>query len=737
MRVPIFFKIVIISLFFSLLSIILHTVTSNAKPGMALAYHIYMFMIILGISFFVAGSITEPLERLKKGFESIMGGESARIEVKTGDELEDLANAFNYMVEVLMSQKNMLKRSEEKYKMLVEDINDWVFEVDNSFVYTYSSPKVRDIIGYEPEEVVGKKMFDFMPREEKVRAAEEFESIRRAGHPFCNVENVFMRKDGSRITLETCGRPFFDENGNLRGYRAVGRDVTARKRAEEKIAYLASITEHTVDAIISLDLDSRIVSWNKGAEMMFGYRELEVIGKPLATLMPKENWDLCRENFKKAILEGYARDIETVRITKDDGRVLVDQTLTTIYDSNGEHIGFVAIMRDITQRKDAEEKLKKAYRQLEEKTRELLKSQKELRYLANIVENSNDAIYSVDLEGTITSLNKTAEKLFGWTREEALGMPAEVLLPDELKSEMPFLIQKVKKGVRFISYETKRLTRDGEMIDVDVTVSPIMDEDGKPAGFSVIARDITSKVRTEERILKRILKYDVDRGKVYLIEKPDLAVDVFNDLVKCGYTGTVITRRFPDELGIQQSEHFWLSEKKSKNTLSPDILQVETAVMNLPNWNNVVLLELDYLILKNGFESTFRFIQRLKDAFYLLKKGIILLLVDPDIINEKELRLLRKECSGIRPKPKHHDLPPRCYELLRYVYMQNRMGRKISFKEIMSHFNIARNTAKKHVRYLEDRGLVKVIKDGRLKLMEVTEKGRELFYVPGNSPQSN
>ncbi len=736
MRVPIFPKIVIISLFFSVLSLIFHTVTSNAEPGMVFVYHIYMFMIILGISFFVAGSITEPLERLKKGFESVMGGESARIDVETGDELEDLANSFNYMVEVLTSQKNMLKRSEEKYKMLVEDINDWVFELDNNFVYTYSSPKVRDIIGYEPEEVVGRRIFDFMPDEEKARAAEELEGIKRGKIPFCNVENVFMRKDGSRITLEICGRPFFDEDENLRGYRAVGRDITSRKRAEEKIAYLASITEHTVDAIISLDPDSRIVSWNKGAEMMFGYTEQEVIGKPLVTLMPKENWDACRENFKRAVLEGYARDIETVRITKDGRRVLVDQTLTTIYDTDGEHIGFVAIMRDVSKRKDAEEKLKKAYRQLEEKTQELLKSQKQLRHLANIVENSNDAIYSVDLEGIITSWNKTAEKLFGWTREEALGMSADILLPDEIKNEIPFLIQKVKKGVRFISYETRRLTKDGGIIDVDVTVSPIMDEDGKPAGFSVIARDITSKVRTEEKILKRILKYDIDKGKVYLVEKLDLAVDVFNDLVKCGYVGTVITRKFPDEINVQ-SEHLWLCEKKSKNTLLPSILQVETAVMNLPNWNNVVLLELDYLILKNGFESTFEFIQRLKDAFYLLKKGVVLLLADPEVMDEKELKLLRKECSRIRPKPRHHDLPPRCYELLRYVYMENRMGRKISFKEIMGHFSIARNTAKKYVRYLEGRGLMKVIKDGRLKLVEVTEKGKELFYTPDSSLRSD
>ncbi|AGK60383.1 PAS domain S-box [Archaeoglobus sulfaticallidus PM70-1] len=730
MRLPIFFKLVAIALFFALLSLALFTVTSNEPSGLIYVYYSYMFIIILGISFFVAGSITEPLERLRNGFENIMRGESAYIEVNTGDELEDLAKAFNYMVDVLTKQKDMLKKSEDKYRSLIEDVNDWVFEVDENFVYTYSSPKVRDILGYEPEEVVGKKPFDFMPEDERKKAVEEFEVIKRDKIPFCGLENVFMRKDGSHVILETCGRPFFDEKGNLRGYRGVSRDITARKHAEEKLAYLASITDHTVDAIVSLDLDSRIVSWNKGAEMMFGYKESEVIGKPLATLMPEENWDSCRVNFKKAIFEGYARDIETVRITKDGRRILVDQTLTTIYDSNGEHMGFVAIMRDITKRKEAEEELKRAYRQLEEKTQELLKSQKELEYLANILENSNDAIYSVNLDGVITSWNKTAEKLFGWTKKEALGMPADVLLPDEIKNETSFLIQKIKKGVRYISYETRRLTKDGEIIDVDLTVSPILDEEGKPAGFSVITRDISWKIKAEEGMLKRILKFDVDRGKVYLIKEsaPDLALEVFNDLVKCGYSGTIITRKLPDELKVENnSTHFWLSEKKGKNTLSPDISEIEATIMNLPNWNNAVLLELDYIILKNGFDETFRFIQRLKEAFYLLKKGIVLLTLDPDILDERQIKLLRKECSSV--KPKHHDIPSEVYEIFRYVYMRNRVGERPPVRDIMAKFNIARNTAKKRIRYLEEKGLLKVLRDGRIKVVEVTEKGKEFFYL--------
>ncbi len=728
MRMPIFFKIVTISLLFSMLSLGLFTVSYATPGGFTPAYFLYMVIIILGISLFVAGSITEPLERLKVGFERIMSGGNAHVEINTGDEFEDLAHAFNHMAGELTRQREMLKRSEEKYRLLIEDINDWVFELDENWVYTYSSPKVREILGYEPEEVLGKTPLDFMPEEEKVLAIKKIEEIRKKQTSFWGHENVFMKKDGNLVVLETSGRPFFDENGRLKGYRAVSRDITARKRAEERLAYLAGIAEHSIDAIISLDLEGRIVSWNKGAEMMFGYREEEVIGKLMNTIVPEELWDSCGENFKKAIMEGYARDIETIRLAKDGRRVLVDQTLTTIYNPKGELIGFVAIMRDITKRKKAEEELKRAYRELEEKTKELLRSQKELKYFANIVENSNDAIYSVNLGGIITSWNKTAEKMFGWKKDEAIGMRADRLLPDEIRNETPFLIQKIKQGVKFISYETKRVSKDGAIIDVDVTISPILDEGGNPAGFSVIARDISSKVKAEEGMLKRILKYDVSRGRIYLIEEPfpELARDVLLDLVKCGYAGTVITRRLAEEIGVSGVSYFWLSEKRGKDTISPEISEVESVIMNLPNWNNAVLLELDYLILKNGFNRVFEFVQRIKEAFYFLKKGVLLLSLDPEILTQRQVRLLRKECGTI--KPKQHELPPEVFEILRYVYMENRVGKKPSIKEVMQKFNIARNTAKKRIRYLEGKELLNVVKVGRVKLLEVTEKGKELFY---------
>jgi PAS domain S-box-containing protein len=721
MKMPIFFKIVTLSLFFSLLSLALYITAFTFHNTLTISYILYIFIIILGISLFAAGSIVEPLERLKKGFESIVEGKPEKVDIKTGDEFEDLANSFNIMAEELVKQREMLKKSEEKYRSLVEDINDWVFEVDKNLNFIYSSPKVGEILGYRAEEIADKNILDFV-REDKSRILDEFERMKMRQLSF---ECEFTRKDGKAVYIEVSGRPFY-ENGGLRGFRCVGRDVTVRKKAEKEMAYFLGVLEHSVDAIVILDLDSRIISWNKGAEMMFGYTSEEVTGKPLNVLLPQDHWEQCRENFRRAVIEGHVRDIETVRITKDGRTVIVDQTLTSIHDSKGELIGFVAIMRDITKKKEAENELKKACEELERKTSELLESQKELRYLANIVENSNDAIYSVNLDGVITSWNKTAEKVFGWSKEEAIGMRADKLLPEEIKMELEFTLRRIKENAEFMRFETKRLRKNGEIVDVEVTISPIVDENGTPTGFSIISRDISWKLKAEREIMRKMLKYEVEKGRIYLVEGDfSLALDVFRDLVRCGFSGTIISRKYPEEIEVENSKYLWISDKRNGDTISASVSEVYDTIVNLPEWNNVVLLDLDYLLIRNNFSEIYEFIQKIKDVFYVLNKGIVIITLDPALVEERDLRLIRKECSRVRSKG--ISLPDEMYEVLRYVYMRNRVGEKPSIKDVMASFSITRNTAKKRINYLANRGLLNIIKNGRLRLLEVTERGKEIF----------
>ncbi|WP_230972395.1 PAS domain S-box protein [Archaeoglobus neptunius] len=702
-----FGKFLLLLLFISALSLALG-ISVVEISGIDVSHYIYVSIVIAIVALFVAGSILEPIERMNEAFRKVVSGELDRVKVETGDEFEELARTFNWMVEELERERKSLKESEERFRSVVEEIDGWLFELNENYEITYTSPNVKDYMGYSDEEITGRKITDVVESFpiEKLEKENKFEF-------------EFLGLNGTLHSFEVTVKR---ANGI---YRCFARNISHRKRIERELAFFREILEHSVDAIVILDTDSRIMVWNRGAEMMFGYSAEEAIGKPLTFLLPREQWEQCRRNFRKAVLEGHVKDIESLRIRKDGSTLIVDQTLTSIYDSSNELVGFVAIMRDITRRKKAEIDLKNTCEELERRTREILEVQKELMHLANIVENSNDAIYSVNMDGVITSWNRTAEKLFGWTKSEAIGMNSSELLPDEIKSETEFIIRRLRSGEEDLRFETRRLRKDGRVIDVEVTISPLFDEQRELTGFSVISRDVSLKKESEREAERRMLKYEVEKGRVYFAESFDLAVDVINDLIKCGYTGKVISRRYPELIGVHEDNHLMLAERRKERTLEPDPEKIYREIVNMPGWKNAVLLDLDYLLLKRNFEEVYELLQKLKDVFFVLNKGVLVVVSDSDLIGENEMKLLRMECAVI--KAKDIELPNEIFDVLRYIYSKNRMGIRPSIKDVMSNFNITRNTAKKRITHLIDKGLIKIIKDGRLKTLEVTDEAKEML----------
>lgn len=128
-----------------------------------------------------------------------------------------------------------MKKSEERYRSLVETTSDWIWEVDANAIYTYASPRIRELLGYEPQEIIGRTPFDLMPPEEAERVAAKFIAIKESQISFFGLENLNLRKDGGKIILETSGVPIFDVDGKLCGYRGIDRDITERKKAEDSL----------------------------------------------------------------------------------------------------------------------------------------------------------------------------------------------------------------------------------------------------------------------------------------------------------------------------------------------------------------------------------------------------------------------------------------------------------------------------------------------------------------------
>lgn len=148
---------------------------------------------------------------------------------------EALQRKLDKKVRELEIKRVALRESEGRFRALTECTSDWIWEVDQSGVYTYSSPKIQELLGYAPEEVVGKTPFDFMPVDEAGRVTKEFKAIVKSGEPFATLESVYLHKEGRKVVLEKSGVPFFDAQGNLKGYRGIDRNITERKKLEEQL----------------------------------------------------------------------------------------------------------------------------------------------------------------------------------------------------------------------------------------------------------------------------------------------------------------------------------------------------------------------------------------------------------------------------------------------------------------------------------------------------------------------
>ncbi len=261
------------------------------------------------------------------------------------------------------------------------------------------------------------------------------------------------------------------------------KDSISNLHSPELASYwLSAIIESADDAIITKTLEGIITSWNKGAERIFGYTAEETIGQPVVMLIPADHLDEEPTILARLRAGERLEHYDTVRVRKDGSLVDISLTVSPIRSREGHIIGASKIARDITERRRAEEKLLQA---------------------AAIVENSDDAIISKDLNGVILSWNPGAERLYGYTAAEIVGQPVTMLIPTDRPDEKPYILDQIRRGVRIDHYETVRRHKDGTFIDVSLTVSPVRDAEGRIIGASKIARDITARKEAEKELMER------------------------------------------------------------------------------------------------------------------------------------------------------------------------------------------------------------------------------------------
>jgi len=289
-------------------------------------------------------------------------------------------------------------------------------------------------------------------------------------------------------------------------------------------ALMRAVVESSDDGIISKDLNGVITSWNAGAQRIFGYTEAEVIGQPITIIIPPELHGEERQVLQRLRAGERIEHYETVRLTKLGKRVDVSLTISPMKDSTGRIVGASKIARDITERKRADEELRKAHEELEirvrERTAELAQSNRllqaqiqeriqaqealerqtaVLREQSRLLDLANDAIFIRGFDGTISYWNEGAERLYGRTKEEALENRSGMLL----QTEFPIPFEEIREVlVREGSWEGELIhtRRDGSRVTVNSRWTLWRSAEGNPLGWLQINTDITGRKRAEESL---------------------------------------------------------------------------------------------------------------------------------------------------------------------------------------------------------------------------------------------
>jgi PAS domain S-box-containing protein len=260
--------------------------------------------------------------------------------------------------------------------------------------------------------------------------------------------------------------------------------VRASEHGEVLRVTLASIG----DAVITTDVEGRVTYLNAVAEELTGWSAADARHQPLDTVFRIVNEDTRRpvdNPALRALNEGVVVGLanHTLLLRKDGGELPIDDSAAPIKDEDGHVSGSVLIFRDVTAQRRREQ----------EKASQLLTA----RLLASIVESSDDAIISKSLDGVIQSWNAAAERLFGHTAEQAVGRHISLVIPPERLAEEDHIVASLKAGRRVDHMETERLTSDGRLVPVSLTISPLKDDAGNVIGASKIVRDVTERRRAE------------------------------------------------------------------------------------------------------------------------------------------------------------------------------------------------------------------------------------------------
>ena len=352
-------------------------------------------------------------------------------------------------------REKALEDSEKKYRLLAENVRDVIWTMDTRFRYTYVSPSVKYLRGYDVEEVMKQRLQDVLTPSSLVLVKEliEEEYSKKetifANHSWSKtLELELKRKDGSSVWTEINVSLIRDSDGQIKGFLGVTRDISERKRAETEIIRLASVIEQASESIAITDTRGKIIYVNPFFEKTSGYNKEELLGKNFCTLISQDIKEAGIHKLWETISHGNLWKGTLVNKRRDGTTYHENVIVFPIRNKIGKVINYAAIKRDITEEVKAAEALR----------------QSERKYSA-LVENSLTGIYISNKEGRILYANCKFAEIFGYSKQELIGIPKSRLIHPEFRKMVEDIRYKRLAGTNVpLSYEVAGVKKTGEMI---------------------------------------------------------------------------------------------------------------------------------------------------------------------------------------------------------------------------------------------------------------------------------
>ncbi len=334
----------------------------------------------------------------------------------------------------------------------------------------------------------------------------------------------------------------------------------------------------TDDAAISTNLYGTIIGWNPAAEKVFGYSANEALGKDLSIITPAELLSEEKKIFSRLTKGERIEPLQRLRIRKDGSCFLALISISALKDESDQIIGVSEIVHDITGDTNPEE------------TQSLL---------AAIVDSSDDAIVSKDLDGIITSWNKGAERIFGYTAAETTGKHISIIIPVSKLDEEAFIMQTIRRGERVNHIETIRKRKDGKEIDISLTISPIKNKNGRITGASKIGRDISERVEMEKQkklIIEKLQELNHYKDEFMAMASHELKTPL--TVVKANLQVLELVLKTPEQFDFLNKASSQLSKLSNLITDLFDVAKIQVGKLEL-NISNFNLLELTKEVAEN------------------------------------------------------------------------------------------------------------------------------------------